>query len=270
MYEFDALLAEKLERAGLSDKEASVYTALLGTKGAFPSRIAQITKLNRTTIYHILDSLMVKGLVTELEKRSKLFYQAEHPRNVERLAQNRIVQAKRNLEYAQGLLPKLEGLFARADNKPIVKFFEGKEGVLRVYEDHIATDKPYEMLGWSNTANLMKFLPQSFIDSYIKKKEKIGITTRGIFPDTETDVEYNKRIYKGVSEKTQVKHKNIPQKDFPYNSEITVYGDNKVSIINFNEPQPAGTIIEDKTIHGMMRMIFELSWAGASVEPIKK
>lgn len=36
-----------------------------------------------------------------------------------------------------------------------------------------------------------------------------------------------------------------------------------MSIINFSEPQFSGTIIEDKTIHDMMVMVFELSWLGA-------
>ena len=55
----------------------------------------------------------------------------------------------------------------------------------------------------------------------------------------------------------------IPKEDFPWKGDITIYGINKVSIINFSEKQLSGIIIESETIHQMMRMIFELAWKGA-------
>jgi sugar-specific transcriptional regulator TrmB len=262
MVELDQQLASKIKKVGLSDKEAAVYAALLSTGGAYPSRLAEITRLNRTTIYKVLENLSVRGLVSELEKRNKLFYQVENPRNLERFAQTQISRAKQQFENVESLLPVLQGLYAHADNKPIVRFFEGREGVLKVYEDHVAPQAPYEMVAFSNTADLLKFLPEAFRVSYIKKKQKIGIKTRGVLPDTEIDVDYTKTIYKDFPKETWPKVKHIPHKKFPYQSDVTIYGNNKVSIINFSQPQFAGTIIEDKTIHDMMKMIFELAWAG--------
>jgi len=270
MIEIDQNIAERLKKAGLSEKEALTYSALLATGGAYPSKIAEITKLNRTTIYKILETLSIRGLVTELEKKNKLFYQVEHPRNIEWYAQSQITIARRNLEQAHAILPTLEGLFSHVVNKPVVRFFEGQEGVLRVYEDHVNIDIPYEMLSWSNTSDLMKFLTEEFRNHYIKKKEKIGITTRAILPDTDIDLKYNEEVYKNLPKKIWIKHKNIPQKMFPYKSDITIYGENKVSIINFSGPQLAGTIIEDKTIHNMMVMIFELAWSGVDTLPKAK
>lgn len=265
MPEIDHAIAERLQKTGLSGKEAAIYSALITSGGAYPSKIAEMTKINRTTVYKILETLSIRGLVTELEKKNKLFYQAEHPRNLERFAQTQITTARRNLEQAQTILPTLEGLFSRTENKPIVRFFDGEEGVLRVYEDHVNIEKPYEMLAWSNTSDLMKFLTEEFRNRYIKKKERIGITTRAIFPDAPIDTRYNEEIYKNFPKKIWIKYKNIPQKLFPYKSDITIYGGNKVSIINFSGPQLAATIIEDKTIHDMMIMIFELAWAGTDI-----
>jgi sugar-specific transcriptional regulator TrmB len=262
MIDLDMQLVEKVERAGLSSKEASIYVALLMTGGAYPSKIAEITKLNRTTIYKILDTLAIRGLVTELEKRNKLFYQVESPKNLGRFAGSQITVAKRHLESAEVVMPVLEGLFSHAENKPIVRFYDGQEGVLRVYEDHVSVNEGYEMLAFSNTSDLMKFLPDDFRLRYIKKKEKLAITTRAILPDQEIDVKYNEKIYAKFPKTIWPNLKHIPRKMFPYKSDLTIYGKNKVSIINFNEPQFAGTIIEDQTVHDMMAMIFELSWNG--------
>ncbi|MDP2587768.1 MAG: helix-turn-helix domain-containing protein [bacterium] len=265
MAELDQNIAKKLKKSGLTNKEAEVYAALLSLGGGFPSKVAEETALNRSTVYKVLDNLAIKGLVSEVEKRNKLFYQVENPRNVERYAQSRITIAKRQLESTQDLLPILEGLYKHSANKPIVRFFEGRDGVLQVYSDHVAGKKAYEMLAWSNTAELVKFLPEKFIRDYVKRKEKIGVTARGILPDTEVDINYNETVYKYVSKKVWPKIRNISNKVFPYQADITIYAENKVSIINFTRGTLAATIIEDKTIHDMMVMIFELAWQGVDL-----
>jgi predicted DNA-binding transcriptional regulator len=262
MIERDPLLAKKLTKTGLSNKESAVYAALLQSGGAFPSKVAEATKLNRTTVYKILENLSVRGLVTELQKKRKLFYQVENPRNVERFAQSQVTIARRRLETTRTLLPTLEGLFANVVNKPVVRYFEGKDGVLSVYNDHIAVSKPYEMLAFSNTASLLTFLSGTFKMNYLNQKARLGITTRAVLPDTEVDMRYIETIYAAFPKKILPKVKHVPRTLFPYDSDITIYADNKVSIINFSGPQFVGTIIEDKTIHDMMKMIFELAWAG--------
>lgn len=263
MTEFDQQLAERIQKTGLSDKASAIYAALLNTGGAYPSNIASVTNLNRTTVYKVLENMVNLGLVSEIEKKNKLFYQAEHPRNLERYSEQHISVAKRQQETAEALLPTLVGLYSHAPNKPVVRFFEGKEGVLQVYEDHMSVKDAYEMLAWSNTADLLKFLPKEFIKKYVKKKEKLGITARGILPDTDVDINYNKTVYKYVSKRIWPVIKNISHKKFPYRSDVTLYGEDKVSIINFSRGALTGTIIEDQTIHDMMVMIFELAWKGA-------
>ena len=122
------------------------------------------------------------------------------------------------------------------------------------------------MLAFSNTADLMKFLPEKFRAAYIRKKGQVGITSRGILPDQEVDINYNKLIYKNVPQNLWPKLRHISREKFPFKSDLTIYGKNKVSIINFSDPQPAGTIIEDQTVYNMMKMIFELAWAGVSTK----
>ena len=98
-----------------------------------------------------------------------------------------------------------------------------------------------------------------------KTKEKIGITTRGIIPDTKIDRNYNENFFKGYKKEIIPIIKYIPASEFPFKGEITVYGNNKISIINLNKEYLTGIIIEDETIHNMMKMIFELSWNSSKV-----
>jgi len=85
-----ATFSEKLAGLGLSEKEQAVYSALLEIGGAFPSKVSEITKLNRSTTYSVLTDLAVKGLIIEMRRRNKIFYQIEKPQKLLRFARERI------------------------------------------------------------------------------------------------------------------------------------------------------------------------------------
>lgn len=252
-----------IKNAGLSEKGAVVYLALLELGGAFPSQIATHTKIKRSTVYEILDDLAIKGLISELEKRKKYFYSIEHPKRLLHFNQRSIIKAEEQTQKLKEFLPDLEGIYAGAKNKPKVSYFEGTEGVLGIYEDHISIKEKYEMVGFVNIAELMQFLPEKKYREYVRIKEKNGITSRGILPDTKDDRAYKKTIYSVVSKKILPSVRFIPKKEFPWKGDITIYGNNKISIVSFDNQNVSGIIIESKTIHEMMRMIFELAWKGA-------
>ncbi len=255
-------LKTKVERAGLTDKESATYSALIELGGAFPSKIAEYTKLNRSTVYKVLLDLSVKGLVSEIKKKNKLYYQIENPTRLVRYAKDKVKIAEEQLEYMSKLVPQIEGLYSLLSNKPKISYFENIDGILSIYEDQISGTKKYEMLAFSNTTEIENVFPKDFFTRYRRAKEKIGITTRGLIPDTERDESFVNRMYDGYKKEVIPQVKYVPAKDFPFKGEITIYGDKKVSIVNLNKEYFTGLIIEDQTIHNMMRMIFELSWKG--------
>jgi sugar-specific transcriptional regulator TrmB len=254
------LFLKKLERTGFTDKEALVYLALLELGGAFPSKIADYTGLNRTTVYKILLNLSIRGLVNEIEKKKKLFYQIERPDRFIKYTESRVRQAEDSLEAARLILPEIKELHGQLGQKPTVTYYEGTAGIVAIYEDHLASKEPYEMLAWADTSELRDFLPASFFDTYVRTKEKIGITTRGIVPDTNNDRSFNDIRYTGIRKEIWPNMRFAPSKDFPMTGEVVIYGKNKVSIVNLSKDNAVGTIIEDANIYKMMVAIFNLSW----------
>ncbi|MDD5464052.1 MAG: helix-turn-helix domain-containing protein [Candidatus Moranbacteria bacterium] len=254
---------EIIQNAGLSEKGALVYFALLELGGAFPSQIAKHTKLKRSTVYEVLDDLAIKGLISEFKKRNKYFYSIEHPKRLVHFSQRSIAKAEEQYQKLQEFLPGLEGMYAGITNKPKVSYFEGTDGVMEIYEDHISGKQKYEMVGFVNIAEIMQFLPQKKYHEYVQVKEKLGITTRGILPDTQADRAYKKTAYESASKKILPQVRFIAKEEFPWKGDITIYSNNKVSIISFAEQKVSGIIIESETTHKMMHMIFELAWKGA-------
>lgn len=252
-----------IKSIGLSEKGATVYCALLELGGAFPSEVARVTKLKRSTVYEVLNDLAIKGLVGELKKRNKYFYTIENPTRLLHLSERAITKAEESNQKLREYLPDLEGLYAGLTNKPKVSYFEGTDGVLEIYADHVAGIKKYEMLGFVNVAELMQFLPPKKYLEYVNIKEKLGIKTRGIIPDTNEDRAFETTIYATAQNKIVPKVRRISKEEFPWKGDITIYSSNKISIVNFSERQISGIIIESDTIHKMMKMIFELVWKGA-------
>lgn len=259
----DTLFVSSLKKSGLSTPEASIYAALLERGGAAPSTIAEDTHLNRTTVYRTLESLNVKGLVSTVRKHKKIFYQAEGSEALNAFVRNRMTLAERAQKTALSLEPKIENLLQFAAHKPVIKFFEGREGIRHIFEDHVAGSTSYEMLGFSNVKNIISFLGASFARKYIAKKVKLNVVTRGIFPNTSQDHAYLPTYYGRVPKRNMPEARYITEKHFPFESELTIYGKNKVSIVNVHDEKLVGIIIEDQMMHDMLCMIFELAWKGS-------
>jgi sugar-specific transcriptional regulator TrmB len=259
----DMKLVQKIQGIGLSENEALVYTTLLERGGASPSFIADETRLNRTTVYRILDSLLIKGLVNSVLRAKKQFYQAENSHALERYAKDRVTIAERAKQQTEQLSPMIDSLLRMASHKPLVEFYEGPEGVQDMYADHVRVSAPYEMLGFANISNLHQFFGETFFQNYVQKKLEIGISTRGILPDTKQDETFIQEHYARAPKQLVPHIRTVAPDIFPYQSEITIYGINKVSIVNIYDSQIIGMRIEDQMTHDMMTMIFELAWQGA-------
>jgi len=260
------ILIKKLEKTGFTDKEALVYVSLLELGGAFPSRIAEYSGLKRATVYFILTALSVRGLVNEIERKNKLFYQIEKPEKILRYAQNKVNESEDSLEKTKTLIPEISQLFDLLKDHSKVTYYEGLDGLLSIYEDMININKPYEMLAFSKASELIPLVPDKFIKNYTKKKIELGITTKIFVPDTPENREHLPIYPENTPKKFYPIMKYIAPEKFDFNGEIVIYGDSKIAITNFGGNKLTGVIMEDKALNGMMRVIFELAWESKSVK----
>ncbi len=258
-------MIEKIEKMGLSNKEARIYLYLLEARGGYPSKVATETKLNRSTVYKLLTSLSVKGLATEIEHGKKIFYQPEPLNKLERYVEYQVERAEQAKISAIKIMPELETLFANAGN-PKVSFYKGKEQVLEAYLRHVQVEKGYKMTAFANVQSLKNFLPPKVFSFYKKEKERLGITARGITSSAGYSYQFQKDTHSGIKKRIWPELRFIPEELFPYSAEITMFDINKVSIIKFDEQNPIAIIIEEKMVHDMMNMLFEFMWKRAEKE----
>ncbi len=259
-------LVKKMEKTGFTEREALVYVSLLELGGAYPSKIAQYCGLKRATTYDVLTTLSIRGFINEIEKRNKLFYQIEKPEKILGFFQNQAAKIEESIDKTRALIPEISGLFGLLKYNSKVTYYEGLDGWISMYEDKMNEKKPYEMVGFSKTGDITKMIPEKVLEKYVKSKAKLGVTSRALVPDTPENKKYFNVYLKNVDKKFCPKARYIDPAKFGFNGEITVYGESKIAIMNFNENRLIGVIIEDKNINQMMRTAFELAWDSRSAK----
>lgn len=244
-------LKKSLEFIGFSEKEVLVYLALLSLGKGTVTRISRKAGINRPTGYHILDSLEAKGLVRISGKEPKQEYVAESPDQIEKLLSKKIESDQSYIKEARKIIPELKSMHNVAD-RPKILFYEGKEGLEKVYEDTLTSQETIR--AYANVDEMHKALPHYF-PQYYKRRAGKGIHIRAIFPDNEMG--HLRQIEDKKEERTSAI---VPADKYYFSPEINIY-DNKIMIASWLER--LGIIIESREIADAMKKVFELAWAEA-------
>ena len=128
-----------LEDLGLSEKEAKVYLSLLQVDNDSVLDLAEKTKINRTTIYPVLESLSKKGLISEVKVDKKVRFQAEPPERLETYVERQKIVLEEHAKRLKDVIPQLKSVQRETGERPVVKIYEGKEGIISSLEDFFET-----------------------------------------------------------------------------------------------------------------------------------
>lgn len=252
---------QTLSQAGLSEKEAAVYEALLSLGKAGMGKLVAKLPYKRANTYNLVADLMTKGLVVEGLERGRKVFSVENPNKLLELIgqqEERLAQAKGSLET---ILPTLKSTYALSLNKPGIRIFEGVEGIKQVIEDTIINNPQKKLNTFSDIAGYISYLKDWNTTSYAPKRKRLGIFERVIIPDNPVAIEFMKAYQgKDVTDIVFIDHKK-----FPFATEVNIYS-NKVSFITHSEQSHIGVIIDNQEIFTTMSSIFELYWQMAKVQ----
>ena len=163
----------------------------------------------------------------------------------------RIKRDENYLVVIEDLVPELKSIHAVAD-KPVVRFYEGEDGLRHVYEDTLSSHETIR--AFASVEDTNAGLPDYF-PKYYNRRTAAGISIRAIFPHTK---EADERSARDRVEMRESVH--VPRDKYSFSPEINIY-DNKVMIASWKEKM--GITIESKEISGAMKKIFELAWSEA-------
>jgi len=236
-----------LTMLGLSKKENDVYLTLLGFGLATAKEISAVTKLDRTTIYDVIDGLIKKNLVFKQEKRKILHFAPHDPKNLLR-------DIREKEERIEALLPELTQKFRTATKSSHVRTYEGEDALIELYESilDIKGLKRYDIICSEKDWLQMN---QKYFERFKKKRMEKAIATRLIM-ETSTIAEQRKKD----QAKTLSEVKLLPPafSSLRFSAGTYILPD-RVIFVSYRKEHVA-TEIFSKEISEFMQTIFDFMW----------
>ena len=147
-------------------------------------------------------------------------------------------------------MPELLHQFESAGERPIVRFFPGKEG-LSIAREEVFTSKDKKIYAIFSPENLSRVFGQKYLDDYSEKRKALGIHSKGIYT-----------LYKGNSDPAILdeftERRVFRTESISLSIDIFIF-DSKVEIVSL-EGSLFGLIIESTQIAKSFKAIFDFMW----------
>ena len=167
-------ILEVLSELGFEERESKIYLSLLKEQEQTALSLARNTKIDRTTIYDLLEKLIQKGIVSQTIKNNSKTYKAIESKAL-------LTYFKEKYSSLESILPQLSSLQSKKQEKLSCELFQGKDGLKTPLKELIETGKDYkainienefeEILGFFNDSGVLK------LDEF--KAKEIAIVEKG-------------------------------------------------------------------------------------------
>ncbi len=237
---------------GFAENEIRLYEAILDLGLAKPRELVERTGLGRPNVYHLLEVLEQKRLVMRVEGK-QVRYQALDPANLRALIERRRDEVERTSHDLEILLPQLTRDYTLASGRPIVRVFEGVDGLHRAIDGLMETQA--EILTYIDTSAVAGRLVE--VDAYFEKqRKKTGLHNRLLVSDDDR----SKEVFADPAPDSEVRFLH----GFPhaFGAAFHVHGD-RITYFASRNGNEIAVSIQEPAIVSMHRQQFEFLWQKA-------
>ncbi len=234
---------------GASDKESEIFLKMLEL-GAQPiSVVAAQVKIPRPSMYVVFERLKKLKLVEEFEQFGIKYIKCISIEDFEDL----IKLKEKSLEQMSSMLSEKKPEFLALENqlssKPLIRFFQGKQEVMKMYEEILRGG------GFCATFNpklVKKMMPEYHykIGETLKKSKR---KARELLVDCKEAHEYKKLFHS-----TRHEIKTLPP-SMTFDSDIIIQKE-KLYMISYGEVDLTGTEIINKSLAQTQQATFDFLW----------
>jgi sugar-specific transcriptional regulator TrmB len=256
------MLSEILTNAGLTPEQADIYLSLLTHGTQSVGQLTKTTKVQRTYIYKVCQELIIRGLIAQTKKDRGTTFSPLSPDYLLSYSEEQKSKVQQAQAALEGILPTLKDKFSAIEEKPVITYFEGIEGIKKVYMDTIKVGKDIKAI--LQTSEVDDNI-QTWLDKiYIKERLKLKLRAKVIVSSGKWSERYRSKNDEFFRETILV-----PGDIFPFKHEVDIYGD-KIAFINYKKGESLiGIIVDNKQISKTMEALFDLAWIGAEYQNIK-
>lgn len=243
---------------GLDPVEADTYLAALKIGGGTVTELSRAGRIERTGIYYHIDRLIELGLLKTVNKGKRLVYLPADPNRLREIL-------KEKEERLDNVLPSLSDLFVETNAKSASSYYQGKEGIIQLYEQlynialgYHGSNERYYIFGHSFDA--VEALPD-FFPEYVAKRSKLPIKAKIILPTSEKPrktIDSDTKDPKVIAKYSLhiMDRKYIAEK-YSYKGTVIIIG-KYAATIDFKNFY--GSLTENANLAGTWKMFFRFIW----------
>lgn len=251
----DKLIAT-LKEYWLNEKEANLYLITLELWSAPASTIARRAWLKRVTAYVILQDMVRKWVLNEIQHKWAKSFSVVDPDQL-------VAQWRVKCQTFEQALPEFAALADVWGNKPRIQYFEWTAGVKAMYEDLLTSvDTIYSFL-WvsSSDENILEYLYNDFLPRRIKS----NIFAQVLVWSNDLDLDYAWRDEWSLKE-TRI----ISNELFHMDVEINIYWPWKVWFALFSKDEMSWFIVHSHKMSDSLLSIFKVLRENTALDSNKK
>ena len=237
-----------LSKLGLSKREIQVYLTGLGMGPSLASEISKKTKIGRSLVYHLLELLRQKGLVSSIGPKHGRRFEMEPPTRLKAILARQKRETERTEKQLDNISTELESIYSPKLKQARIRFYEGVEGMKNVVEDTLTSKEKKEYV-IASVDNAFEIFDKQYAKNYFQEHDKRKIFRKSIWSKTIEE--------SGISKSPYREQRVVPQ-DFIFPSTIFTY-DNKVAVFSSANEETA-FIIESEEFAKTMKAIFKQLW----------
>jgi sugar-specific transcriptional regulator TrmB len=236
-------ITNTLVSLGLTNHEAKIYLAVLERGSANITDIARDSQINRTALYLYIDNLLKQDLLKKTFKGKRIYYIPTNPKKLLTILEKR-------KQKAQEILPTLTNLYNTSSAKPVIKFYEGKEGMRSIYRE--MTKTPQILWSMFSADRYYNAFNQKDGEEFLNNIYESGGQLRDLVKNTPEGKRYVKE-----NTATKVGKSKLLPKDFDFEVDLMVSG-NKISMISLTNL--VGVVIENKEMAKLQKNFLQFIW----------
>lgn len=236
-----------LEYLGLSEKEALVYFELLKSNVLSGIELSRETGLKKPTVYVILDSLMQKKMIKEVSVGKRVHYMAESPDVFMEILEKKQSELDKQFKKINDIIFELRSVERKPGERPVVKFFEGKEAVKESIHDFVSQVgySPGDDYGVYSYDHAERIFTKQDIEEIDRRRIENNIKFKAIYSG-------GTKFIQGRENQELIK---IAQDRFPLETDISIYGDEV--LIHIYGKDLFGVSIKNKEFSTTMKSLLE-------------
>ncbi|MBI5414025.1 hypothetical protein HZA38_00735 [Candidatus Peregrinibacteria bacterium] len=237
---------------GLKKKEIQTFLRLLELGAQPVSIIARQVGIPRPTMYLVLGKLKKLGLIDEFEQAGITYAKCIPVKNIPDLLASKQKQIEHTLEMFQEKREELEKLENKLSITPKIRFFEGKNQVMQMYEE-VLKEKGFCAI--FHPEIVKKLMPEYHYLVAETMREK-HLKIQELLIDSK-EAKYYQKTY--ASKNHQIK---ILPKTLQFASDTIICAD-KIYMVSYGENQVSATEIWNSSLAESQRTVFSELWKNA-------